>query len=135
MQSKINIIVSILPSSPSQRMKVRFLFLVYVFYQIIASPDAFRVISMEKFGSVKYLLYMTIFGLKQGKSCFRVRDNELLYTVSSACLLLKALFPPVSWCVASTFQFCYFIFFEEAVMQPDTTTTNFQFYSFKLFVS
>ena len=48
---------------------------------------------MEKTGSVKYLLYMAIFGLKQRKSSYRVRDNELLYTVNSAYSLLKSYRP------------------------------------------
>lgn len=58
---------------------------------------------MEKTGTVKYPLYMAIFGLKQGKSGYGVRDDKLLYTVSSAYSLLKAIFYPVSWHVASTF--------------------------------
>lgn len=53
----------------------------------------FPVMSMEKTGSVKYLLYMAIFGLKQRKSSYRVRDNELLYTVNSAYSLLKSYRP------------------------------------------
>lgn len=63
----------------------------------------FPVMSMEKTGSVKYLLYMAIFRLKQRKSNYRVRDDELLYTVNSAYSLLKAIVHLVSWHVASTF--------------------------------
>lgn len=106
MQNNTNIIVSILPSSFLCRIKVSFFFFfwgIYLVYQIISSPDAFQVISIEKFGSVKYLLHKAIFGLKQGKPSCRVRDDELLYTVSSANLLLKAIVHPVSWHVASTF--------------------------------
>lgn len=73
-------------------------------YQVIANPDAFLVISMEKIGSVTYFLYMVISGLEQGKSNYRVMDDELLYTISSAySLLLKAIVHPVSWHLASTF--------------------------------
>lgn len=75
----------------------------YLVKQIIAGPDIFHFISMDTFCSVKYLLYMAIFGLKQGKSSYRIRDDELLHTVSSECLLLKAIFHPVFWHVASTF--------------------------------
>ena len=53
----------------------------------------FPVMSMEKTGSVKYLLFMAIFRLKQRKSSYRVRDNELLYTVNSAYSLLKSYRP------------------------------------------
>lgn len=53
----------------------------------------FPVMSMEKTGSVKYLLYVAIFGLKQRKSSYRVRDDELLYTINSAYSLLKSYRP------------------------------------------
>ena len=53
----------------------------------------FPVMSMEKTGSVKYLLFMAIFRLKQRKSSYRVRDIELLYTVNSAYSLLKSYRP------------------------------------------
>lgn len=46
---------------------------------------------------------MAIFGLKQGKSSYGVRDDELLYTVNSSYSLLKAIVHLVSWHVASTF--------------------------------
>ena len=53
----------------------------------------FPVMSMEKTGSVKYLLYVAIFGLKHRKSSYRVRDDELLYTINSAYSLLKSYRP------------------------------------------
>lgn len=63
----------------------------------------FKSLSMEEHSSVKYLFYMAVFGLKQGKSSYRVKDDELLYIVSSVYSLLKTIFHPVSWRVASTF--------------------------------
>lgn len=96
-----NIKVSLLPSSFSYRMKIRFSFIGYIF-SLTKSCKPFRSQVWRNL-VVLNTSYVANFGFKQGKSGYRVGDDELLYTVSSAYSLLKAIFHPVSWRVASTF--------------------------------
>lgn len=71
MQNNMNIIVFLLPFSFSYRIEVRFFFTEYVFsLSNLASLDVFQITSMEKFGSVKYLVYMANFHFKQGLNCY-----------------------------------------------------------------
>lgn len=71
MQNNINIIVFLLPFSFSYRIEVRFSFTGYVFsLSNLASLDVFQITSMEKFCSVKYLVYMANFRFKQDLNCY-----------------------------------------------------------------
>lgn len=97
MQNNTNIILCILPSPSSHRMEVRFFFLGYaISLQSHCKP---RFLSSHEHGEncgVKYFLQMAGFGVKQGKSSYRVRDDELVYTVSPTYSLLRAIYSILS---------------------------------------